>query len=614
MRKRIFKSILWLILVGGCVLNPHVSGADFEAGSGTKSDPWQIKNRQQLSMLTNYVGELSSGRYFQLAGNIVFLESDFTEGGEYYNAGRGWNPVGNDRGENTAFKGNFDGNGYVIYNLKINRPQSQNVGLFGYLENAVIENLRVESLNFTGSTNVGGLAGLSKNSSISNCYTSGSLVGQKNTGGLVGYSEGTDFYRDGADTEVESSLFSQGLAEANAAGGLIAYAEGGAILECYARGNVEARTTTDMGGSSAFAYAGGLVGYLRGITLDRCFAEGKVRTVSTSDVRTGDAYSGGLVGYLYLAGVQNSYSSGDVVADTRLTEETLSAGSSGRSYVGGLVGFGVTSTVLRSYAEGGGDSYSGAGGGYAGGIIGASSFSAVENSVGNNTFLRVETESPNSSGVGRLSGVFTGTLTNNLALDSMTLSMNGVGVPPADDRNHKDGGSTSEELLRSAETYEELGWDFESIFQIENQEFPSLVWEDEIFVTEIPTITLQSESQKVNEGDTVRLEVSALGGRLIYLWTLDNQLLPDQNEAVLIIENFQTKDSGIYQVCVFNDKGEVWSQPILVTLNDEPVVPEVILTNPELIVEEGVEYFIFNVEGVDLFKIEGLIGEQLRGK
>lgn len=45
-----------------------------------------------------------------------------------YRRGDGWLPIGT---ESERFKGHFDGNGYVIENLTIDRPAALSVGLFG---------------------------------------------------------------------------------------------------------------------------------------------------------------------------------------------------------------------------------------------------------------------------------------------------------------------------------------------------------------------------------------------------------------------------------------------------------------------------------------------------
>lgn len=110
--------------------------------------------------------------------NDIDMTSYFAENSKGYNDGKGWTPIGlyqdvSDPNIATklAFKGTFDGNGYVIRNLYANRKDvnSFNAGLFGYTtSSAVIKNLGV-----TGSLNVssysGGFIG-SNSGTITNCW------------------------------------------------------------------------------------------------------------------------------------------------------------------------------------------------------------------------------------------------------------------------------------------------------------------------------------------------------------------------------------------------------------------------------------------------------------
>ena len=64
--------------------------------------------------------------YFKLANDIVFSDSDFAEGGAFYNDGWGWTPIGHNN-QTSYFSGNkfcgdFNGNNYAVKNLKIKRP------------------------------------------------------------------------------------------------------------------------------------------------------------------------------------------------------------------------------------------------------------------------------------------------------------------------------------------------------------------------------------------------------------------------------------------------------------------------------------------------------------
>ena len=105
---------------------------------------------------------------------------------------KGFQPIGTS--ENN-FKGKFKGNAYTISNLMINRPDKENVGLFGYVTGdsdnyATIVGLNIKNINVKGnSNNVGGVAGyIHSYADINEVTVSGNVSGEANNiGGIVGY-------------------------------------------------------------------------------------------------------------------------------------------------------------------------------------------------------------------------------------------------------------------------------------------------------------------------------------------------------------------------------------------------------------------------------------------
>lgn len=95
-----------------------------------------------------------------------------------------WTPIGT---KEKAFKGEFDGQGHVITNLNVNDPSLEYAGLFGYVSkfsnSATIKNLGVFG-EFSGGEYVGGIAGYSENSEITNCFFIGTVSGT-NTNGIA---------------------------------------------------------------------------------------------------------------------------------------------------------------------------------------------------------------------------------------------------------------------------------------------------------------------------------------------------------------------------------------------------------------------------------------------
>lgn len=93
-------------------------------------------------------------------------------------------PIGLDK--SNPFKGIFDGGGYEIYNLSINRSDV-GVGLFGVTSNATIKNIGLVNGSVKGNEFVGAIVGeLNEGSELTNSYAEGVNVSGPYGGGLVG--------------------------------------------------------------------------------------------------------------------------------------------------------------------------------------------------------------------------------------------------------------------------------------------------------------------------------------------------------------------------------------------------------------------------------------------
>ena len=200
----------------------------------------------------DYIRLDMSGKYI-LMNDIVFVDSDFEKGGDFYNSGKGWSPIGT---SSTQFKGVFDGNGYTIKNLYINETKAY-VGLFGYASGATIKNLTLDKAEVTGGNYTGGIVGYIKNGTVTQCDFNGDIVGGDYTGGCVGYSYSV--------TTVSHCNVQGTITGGNYVGGIVGYqttqysdgktSEGGTyaynnILYCNNAANIIAKSTV-----------GGIVGY-----------------------------------------------------------------------------------------------------------------------------------------------------------------------------------------------------------------------------------------------------------------------------------------------------------------------------------------------------------------
>jgi hypothetical protein len=192
------------------------------------------------------------------------------------NGGKGWQPIGNFPYEYAfkGFAGTFDGQGYEIRDLYINRTGENSIGLFGYVdEGGTIKNIIVMNATVTSGGGVGGLVALNEEAATVNSLV-GTLPPGAAVGGLAGYNRGT----------VSNSHVCGSVTGGGAVGGLVGLNQG-TVSSSYFSGNV-------TGGDAV----GNLVGYNRG-TITNSYSRGNV---------TGYSSSGCLVG-LNEGTVSNSY-------------------------------------------------------------------------------------------------------------------------------------------------------------------------------------------------------------------------------------------------------------------------------------------------------------------
>ena len=145
---------------------------------GTSSDPFQIFNVNQLQFM-----EYDLSASYTLENNInASATSTWNYTGSIY---AGFMPIGN---SSSPFVGNLNGNAKGIDSLYINRPSTDDVGLFGYASGGATIGALLTNVNITGQNNVGGLVGDNTNSSFidGGSFSSGTVTGSNDVGGLVG--------------------------------------------------------------------------------------------------------------------------------------------------------------------------------------------------------------------------------------------------------------------------------------------------------------------------------------------------------------------------------------------------------------------------------------------
>ncbi|MDF9828899.1 T9SS type A sorting domain-containing protein [Parabacteroides sp. PF5-6] len=224
-------------------------------------------------LVINNLEELKAFRDAVNQGNTYFEET-ISLNANIDLEGENWIPIGETW---ASFSGTFKGQGYTIKGLHINKPYSEELGLFGHIESdGRIENLHIElhENGIIGKSAMGGLTGYNKGT-ITGCSVTtaagGSITGSNHIGGLAGSNNG-NISNSYAAVPVKLSGTDM---RAQTIGGLTSLnGPNASISDCYATGEV----TIDS--SDELIQAGGLVGY-NGGTIENAFTTSRITVVST---------------------------------------------------------------------------------------------------------------------------------------------------------------------------------------------------------------------------------------------------------------------------------------------------------------------------------------------
>ena len=148
------------------------------------SNPYIIDTPKKLAWLAMEAQTKNLSGYYEQTTNIDLN-------------GNIWLPIGT----NTySFTGYYDGKGYSITELKtasttnVSNSSSVNsyVGLFGNTDGAKLNNIYIKGADIKGHTNVGGIVGYAKGSTVlTSCGFSGTISATANSGALIGNSAST---------------------------------------------------------------------------------------------------------------------------------------------------------------------------------------------------------------------------------------------------------------------------------------------------------------------------------------------------------------------------------------------------------------------------------------
>lgn len=526
---------------------------------GYAADPIQITTWEELNNVRNGLD----------LDYILMNDLDQTTDGydTYVGVAGGWSPIGvfvpavinglrlgewDADASSTPFTGSFNGNGFTISDLIIDRyyegtnvtddPPSYDSfgqGLFGYLSGAEVYDLKILNASVSGYRHVGILAGYTRLSTLSDIETSGELNTRHNGGGLAGtIRENTIVQNCSSTADVVGDSAEGGTLRT---GGLIGAVHTSTVQDSYTNGTVTG-DAMDQGGLAGSIY-GTIVGgddydkydknsYV-GSLIIRCHTSGPVSgrgavggligstnqaSVVEDCYTTGDVFAtsqevGGLIGNTnYFTHVIRSYATGNVsgngswvgglvgiVCNYSVVEQSFATGdvSNGRILTGGLVGHLSTGAeILDSYSLG---NILGLGGGV-GGLVGSvegvllnDKTDPSDDEVLGATILR-------SYSTGSPAGPYSiGGLLGDIREGTVTSSYWDVQTSGINDSLRGEGLTTDAMLQKSSY----VGWDFGGIWDIEEgNSYPFFIWQGNVTIPYLRSLIAVNDSVEVQEDST----------------------------------------------------------------------------------------------------------------
>lgn len=286
MKKRVLSLLLAVVMVWSLLPTAVLAAGGELAGDGRADSPYQIAGAADLMAFAEMVNGGKSGICAELTANI-----DLT--------GEDWVPIGV---KGASYSGTFDGK-YFTVTLDITADGSyeyEYIGLFGYLENAAIRNLKTDgSIRVTADCQsypvVGGIAAcVGLYSGFTNCKNAiaitvdeGTVLNGNGVGGIVGmmYADATfEQCTNWGDISIGSNAYSMGV------GGIAGYSD--AVIQisyCYNYADIEYYDDV----------MGGLIGSCNDITAVGCYSAASAEPHNAPRGLEGKTLSGNDYGDLF---------------------------------------------------------------------------------------------------------------------------------------------------------------------------------------------------------------------------------------------------------------------------------------------------------------------------
>ena len=146
----------------------------------------QVTNKGELKLNAKLMQHirLNPDNMVDNKGNLLLSQTSLNE----------WTPIGGGSTEvKNAYKGYFDGNGYIVSGIYVNKPAFDRAGLFGTLggtstsDSAHVQFLGIENSYIVGKERVGGIAGQMNYAEVQQVFNRKSYVKGNIAGGIVGW-------------------------------------------------------------------------------------------------------------------------------------------------------------------------------------------------------------------------------------------------------------------------------------------------------------------------------------------------------------------------------------------------------------------------------------------
>lgn len=371
-----------LAIAGAAPAAAACGTGSYEDGTGTSTDPYIIAGPDDLTELKNTSEDW--GCAFRQTADVGYSPEEQ------------WTTSIGDSGDN--FTGSYDGGGFTVSGLTIDRADEDAVGLFGYVVEGALTNVHFEG-SVSGNLNVGGLVGHLIAASVSGSSATVTIQGGGSVGGLVGRAE--------VDATITGSS-SSGSVQGNAdnVGGLVGFVASGTVSNSVSSATVSVPSPV----IDPHRYVGGILGNGSIVSLSNSSATGTITAASSEYVGgavgllTGDlnrvTASGNVVGGTIVGGLAGAIGSGE----TGAIRVSATGAVQGQDDVGGLVGMSL-GTIDQGFSSGQVDATDDTLGS-AGGLVGTQSAGSITNSYSISDVAA-------ASEVGGLIGFSVSTVTNS---------------------------------------------------------------------------------------------------------------------------------------------------------------------------------------------------------